>query len=132
MIKKKGNLFVIAVATLGMATNPVLLAISPNLYVVTALNLLIGFFTAGTMTVLLNYLLEVTPEDNRVIYIGIYNTLTNISLTISPIVAHIVLKSSNIYIALIIDGALRFIGSIIFFAQIWYHRQRSRDAGVQA
>ena len=115
LIKRKGNGYVIWAATLGMALNPLIMAFSPNLYFITFLNLLIGFFTAGTTTVLLNYLLEVTPDENRVIYVGVYNTLINISLAISPFAAHAVLKFSNINLALIIVAFLRLLGSLLFY-----------------
>jgi len=115
MIRRKGNAIVASITTLGMAFNPILLAISPNLYWAAALGFISGFFTAGNVTVLLNALLESTPQENRVIYVGTYNTLINISLMISPIVAHSVLKLTGIFWALIIVGAVRFLGSIMFY-----------------
>lgn len=115
LIKEKGNHFVIWVSTMGMAVNPIIMAFSPNLYAATILNLFIGFFIAGTATVLLNYLLEVTPVENRVVYIGVYNTLVNVSLAISPFAAHFVLINSNIYLALIVVGLARFLSSLILF-----------------
>lgn len=115
MIYKRGNHFVICVATLGMAVNPLIMAVSPNLYFYTLLNLPIGFFTAGTVTVLLSYLLEVTPEENRVIYIGTYNTLVNVSLAISPFVSHFVLKRSDIFISLVVVAIARFLASAYLF-----------------
>ncbi len=115
MIQKHGNALVASITTLGMASNPILLAISPDLYWASALNFIIGFVTAGNVTVLLNALLESTPHENRVVYVGTYNTLINISLMISPIVAHGVLKMTGIFWALMIVGAIRSAGSIVFY-----------------
>lgn len=115
MIQKKGNSIVASITTLGMALNPFLLAISPDLYWASALNFISGFFTAGNVTVLLNALLESTPQENRVVYIGTYNTLINISLMISPIVAHRFLKLTGIFWALIIVSFVRLAGSIVFY-----------------
>ena len=42
MIQKKGNAIVASITTLGMAFNPILLALSPNLYWASALNLISG------------------------------------------------------------------------------------------
>lgn len=114
-IRKRGNAIVASITTMGMATNPILLAISPNLYWAAALNFTIGFFTAGNVTVLLNGLLEATPDENRVLYVGAYNTLINISLTLSPLVAHSVLRLTGIFWALIIVGLVRISGSIVFY-----------------
>ena len=74
-----------------------------------------GFFTAGTLTVFLNYLLEVTPEENRVMYVGTYNTFINLSLTVSPFVAHVVFKGANIRIALLAAAVIRLVGGIAFY-----------------
>ena len=115
MIKRKGNSFVASVTTMGMAINPVVMAISPNLYWASLVSFIIGFFVAGNVTVLLNALLESTPSENRVIYIGTYNTLINISLMISPIVAHSVLKLTGIFWALIVVAIIRTMGSIVFY-----------------
>jgi MFS family permease len=115
MIQKRGNAIVASITTLGMAFNPVLIAICPNLYWVSAINLLTGFFTSGNVTVLLNALLEATPQENRVIYVGTYNTLINLSLMISPIAAHGVLQLVGIFWAFIIVALIRFAGSVVFY-----------------
>lgn len=115
MIQKRGNAIVASITTLGMAFNPVLLAISPNLYWASALNFISGFFTAGNVTVLLNALLESTPQENRVIYVGTYNTLINISLMISPLVAHSVMRLTGIVWALMIVALIRMAGSVVFY-----------------
>ncbi len=128
MIRRKGNRFVMWATTLGMALNPLIMLLSNKLYVFTALNLILGFFTAGTVTVLLSYLLEVTPDENRVVYIGVYNTLVNISLAVSPFAAHLVLRQSNIYIAIIIVAALRFTSSMIFF----FSNRKAGTVGIKA
>ncbi|EYE88523.1 hypothetical protein Q428_07545 [Fervidicella metallireducens AeB] len=114
LIYKKGNSFVTAFATFGMALTPIIFALSPNLYTITVAGLITGFFTSGTVTVLLNLLLEVSPEKNRVVYIAIHVTLTNITLCISPLVGDQILKFSNIYIALYVTALFRFIGSMSF------------------
>lgn len=115
MIKKRGNAIVASITTLGMATNPVLVVLWPNLYWVTLVNFIMGFITAGNVTVLLNALLESSPQENRVVYVGTYNTLINISLFISPMVAHSVLRLTGIFWAMVIVGCIRLLGSIVFY-----------------
>ena len=113
-IEKKGNNYAAAYATLGMAATPVLYVLSNNLIVLTLAGLIMGFFTAGTTTVLLNFLLEVSPEKNRIMYVAVHATLTNVTLFIGPLIGNVVLKSSNIYIALLVTALMRFIGSVTF------------------
>jgi len=115
LIHKKGNSFVMSTATLGMAATPILFALSPNLYIITITGLITGFFTAGTITGLLTSLLEVTPEKNRILYIGVHVTLTNITLFLAPTLGDFILSHTNIYFALCASGFFRLIGSISFF-----------------
>jgi MFS family permease len=114
IIERKGNNYAAAFATMGMAATPVLYVLSRNLWVLTGSGLIMGFFTAGTTTVLLSYLLEVSPEKNRIMYVAVHATLTNVTLFIAPLIGDIVLKASNIYIALLITALMRFIGSMTF------------------
>jgi MFS family permease len=115
LIHKKGNSFVISTATLGMAATPLLFAISPNLYIITITGLITGFFTSGTITGLLTSLLEVTPDKNRILYIGVHVTLTNITLFLAPTLGNFILTHTNIYLALCASAFFRLIGSIFFF-----------------
>lgn len=115
LIHRRGNSFVMSTATLGMAATPILFALSPNLYIITITGLITGFFTAGTITGLLTSLLEVTPENNRILYIGVHVTLTNITLFLAPTLGDFILSHNNIYLALCASAFFRLIGSISFF-----------------
>jgi len=117
LIHKKGNSFVMSTATLGMAATPILFALSPNLYIITITGLITGFFTAGTITALLTSLLEVTPMKNRILYIGVHVTLTNITLFLAPTLGDFILNHTNIYLALCASSFFRFIGSMSFFVR---------------
>ncbi len=115
LIHKKGNSFVMSLATLGMAATPILFALSPNLYIITITGLITGFFTAGTITALLTLLLEVTPDKNRILYIGVHVTLTSITLFLAPTLGDFILSHTSIYLALCASAFFRLIGSISFF-----------------
>ncbi len=127
-ILRWGNGRTAVFATLGMALNPVLMVVFPNLYWVTATNLLAGFVTAGTSTVLLNALLEVSPRQNRVVYVGAYNTLVNLSLCVSPFAAYFVLQWTGIIPALIVVSGFRLIGSMAF----WLYTRRNNRQSANA
>jgi MFS family permease len=115
MIKAKGNSLVITVATLGMAATPLLYVLSPNLYILVFSGLIMGFFTSGTTTVILSSLLEVIPENERMIYVGVHATLTSATLAVAPLVGNLVLSFYSIQIALVVTSIFRFIGSFAFF-----------------
>lgn len=114
LIIDKGNSFTIAFATTGMAITPILFAASPNLYVLTAAGLITGFFTAGTITVIVSSLIEVASEKNRDMYFAIHATLTSVTLFISPFLGGFILDHTSIYIALIATAIFRFAGSFAF------------------
>ncbi|MCK8061237.1 MULTISPECIES: MFS transporter [unclassified Fusibacter] len=120
MIDTYGNEKIATICTLGMALTPILYALSPNLLVLTVVSTVTGFFTAGTITVLFSDMLEVTPTENRIVYVGYYNTATNITLAISPFVGLFFLNRFGIVGALFITAGFRFIGGLAF-----YLRERS-------
>jgi hypothetical protein len=115
LIINKGNSHAITLATTGMAVSPILFALSPNLYILTLMGIATGFFTSGTITVIVSSLLEVAPEKNRDIYFAVHATLTNVTLGVSPFFSGFILKHSNIYIALIVTMFFRFAGSLAFY-----------------
>lgn len=121
-IQKRGNAFVAGISTLGLSASPIFMAISKNMLSITILNFIIGVFVAGTITVLLNYLLEVAPKENRIVYVGLFNALTNLSLAISPIIGHMVYEKVGILNALYIVAIVRLSGAAIFFLS---HKRKS-------
>lgn len=123
LINKKGNCYAIALATTGMAATPIMFAWSPNLYVLTMAGIIMGFFTSGTTTTILSSLLEAAPEKNRLMYVAVHATMTNVTLSVAPLFGDFMLKHSNIYIALYIVALARFIGSSAFFLRERYNKR---------
>lgn len=115
VITHRGNAYVLAVNTLGMAVTPLLYIVSKNLYVLTFMSFASGIFIAGTVTVLFSGLLEVTPEADRVTYLAVYSTLTNLSLAIAPLVGLFFLNVKGIVFALVMTAIIRTLGSCAFF-----------------
>jgi len=124
-INKFGNHIITAVCTMGMALTPVFYILSPNLSVLLVSASVSGFFTAGTISVLQTDLLEVIPQEKRVLYIGLYTVFTNISLAISPLVGSFIKETYGIHIALGTAAFFRMVGSLSFF-------KRSRHEKVEA
>jgi len=116
-IAKRGNHTITAVCTLGMALTPIMYILSPNLYILLITGTISGFFVAGTISVLLSDLLEVIPQNKRVLYIGFYSVFTNISLAVSPLVGSFIKENFSITIALGATAVFRLIGSASFFSR---------------
>lgn len=116
-IAKRGNHIITAICTLGMAMTPIFYIVSPNLFILFITSTISGFFTAGTISVLLSDLLEVIPPNKRVLYIGLYSVFTNISLAVSPLVGSFIKETYSIHIALGATAVFRLIGSLSFFSR---------------
>lgn len=114
LIDRFGNPTIIAVCTVGMSITPLLYIASGDLYALTVMAAFTGIFTSGTITVLLSSALEVIPLENRMIYMGVYTTFTNITLAIAPIIGHYFLSSRSIQMALLMTTLFRLIGGIAF------------------
>ncbi len=114
LIEKYGNEKIAYICTFGMAITPLLYVLSKSLLVLVIFSSLSGIFTSGTITVLFSDMLEVVPEKNRVIYVGYYNILTNITLAISPLIGHYFYDKKGIIYALIITCIFRLFGGIAF------------------
>lgn len=114
---RKGNSFTLAIATMGMALTPLFYAISSSLFVLVFFVISVGIFVAGTVLTLFNLLLEVTPSENRTVYIAIYNILINVSATVAPLLGVWIKDKTSIYFALVVVAAMRMIGSVAFFVR---------------
>ncbi len=112
---KNGNNVTLAIAIIGMGVTPLLYAVSNQIWLLVLFNVLIGVSVAGTVLLLFNILLEIIPNENRTIYIAIYNTLIAIISGISPILGVKVMDMTNIYIALIAVAVIRLASSIFFY-----------------
>lgn len=112
---KKGNHLVLSVAIIGMGITPLLYALSSQLWLLVLFNILIGVSVAGTVLLLFNILLEIIPNENRTIYIAIYNTLIAIISGISPILGVKLMDMTNITIALVGVAIIRLTSSIFFY-----------------
>lgn len=61
-----------------------------------------------------NDMLECLPEENRTVSIGIYNTVTQITMFIAPILGVAMYRKFGIENAMYIGTAFRTAGSVLF------------------
>ncbi len=122
---KKGNTAALAIAAAGMAMTPIMVAISPQPWVVAMFNVSMGIFTSGTTLLMLNTLLEVSPDEGRTDFIAYHNAAVNFTSFIGPLIGRALVDSINIRWALAIAAALRAAGSLSFAA---LSRRTDRDA----
>ncbi len=129
IISKKGNHYAIWLAMVTLAVNLFFYPLIPNVYVMTLGSMLGGFCVAGINMSLLNGLLFASPDDNRLVYISVYNTFSNVSLFLSPLAAYFLLRLLGINLTLFIASGLRFLCSMIFYVQ-YKAKIKDREASV--
>ena len=112
---KKGNNFTLTVAAFMVAFNAIVIAIAPNNFFMIFTFVIGGAAGIGATMSILNGLLELTPNDGRIFYFGIFNTLVNISLAASPFIAHYLITLTNARTAFMFVGVGRFITAGVMF-----------------
>lgn len=67
---------------------------------------------------------DIIPDAERTVYIAYYNIIMNASATIAPMVAMWMLGHTTIYLALVISGTIRLLGSLAFYLQYRWEKRR--------
>ncbi|WP_421382753.1 MFS transporter [Bacillus salacetis] len=111
---KYGNTMMLFVAAAGMATAPALMIVSTNLYYITAINLWIGVFVAGTNLLLFNQLLNSSPQKQLTTYIANYNFLLAIIGFLAPQFGVLLLNQFGMGSAMILTASVRMMGALAF------------------
>ncbi|RSK27385.1 MFS transporter [Bacillus sp. HMF5848] len=111
---KRGNSVMLFVAAFGLALAPTLTVISTNLIYLTLINLVIGAFVAGTVMLLFNQLLHVSPKEHRTSFLANYNLLIAGVGFIAPQVGIFLLETFNIQVAMHVSSIIRILGAVSF------------------
>ncbi len=112
---EKGNRTVIVMTTFLMALTPAVFALTKSLPMMALLQIIPGTATSGTILVLFNSLLEVTPTKNRMIYLAFFTTAVNISASIAPVFSVWIKSQTAIVPALLITGVVRMAGCVALY-----------------
>lgn len=118
----KTNTLMLVWAALGMALVPFLTVLSTNLFYLTCVQALSGFFISGVVLLLFNLLLEQSPEETRTYCITTYNVLLSFVAFIAPQIGILLLEGLGIQTAMELNSIMR-IGSAFVFL-LMYSRTR--------
>jgi MFS family permease len=122
---KWGNSVMLFIAGIGMATAPILTIMSTNLIYLTLVNLYSGIFVAGTVMLLFNQLLHVSPEKERTSFLATYNIILGAVGFIAPQIGVLLLELYNINLAMTISSGFRLLGGIAFLLVVVYIEKKS-------
>jgi len=110
-IAKKGNQKTMVLAALAAALNIIIVGSAPNLFLMLPATCFGGFAGIGLNITLLNGLLRHTPDENRMVYIGIYNTMVNLSLGLSPLLALLLMGGIGLVPTMFVIGCSRAVSA---------------------
>jgi MFS family permease len=113
--EQKSNTLMLVWVAAGMATAPFLTVLSTNLYYLTLVSMISGFFVSGTTLLLFNLLLEQSPTEKRTYCITTYNVLLSFVAFIAPQIGIWLLEVTGIQKSMDIISILRFISAIVFY-----------------
>jgi MFS family permease len=118
----KSNTLMLVWAALGMALVPFLTVMSTNLFYLTCVQALSGFFISGVVFLLFNLLLEQSPEETKTYCITTYNVLLSFVAFIAPQIGIMLLEGLGIQKSMELNSFMR-IGSAFVFL-LMYSRTR--------
>ncbi|WP_419887940.1 MFS transporter [Neobacillus niacini] len=123
----KSNTLMLVWAALGMALVPFLTVLSTNLFYLTCVQALSGFFISGVVLLLFNLLLEQSPAETRTYCITTYNVLLSFVAFIAPQLGILLLEGLGIQTAMELNSILR-IGSAFVFLLMYSRTRRFTKA----
>ncbi len=114
-IIKKGNQNTIILAMSAMALNMMMFPITLNVYMMAIVSIYSGFAMVGINSCILNGVLEATPQENKLVYLGVYNTISNISLFIASMASMLLSSFLHIRVALTVVCLMRFGATLLAY-----------------
>ncbi|WP_090759614.1 MFS transporter [Bacillus sp. OK048] len=123
--EQKSNTLMLVWAALGMALVPFLTVLSTNLYYLTIINGLSGFFVSGVVLLLFNLLLEQSPTETRTYCITTYNVLLSFVAFIAPQIGILMLEGLGIQNSMELNSLMR-IGSAFIFLLMYFKTKQNR------
>ncbi|EPD51019.1 hypothetical protein HMPREF1210_02210 [Paenisporosarcina sp. HGH0030] len=114
--ERKSNVRVFVWAAIGMASTPFLTVLSTNLYYLTLVQTMSGFFLSGVVLLLFNLLLEQSPEESRTYCITTYNVLLAFAAFLAPQIGIWMLNSWGVETAMYLNSGLRLLSAALFYA----------------
>lgn len=122
--ERKGNLLMLGYAALNLMTAPVMTALIANIKLQVALNLWTGIGVAGVNLLVLNSLLEVSPQEGRPVYVAVHTALVSVSASIAPMVGAFLMDAMPTRWALSICSIPRLLTALSWFVLVYFQNRR--------
>jgi MFS family permease len=123
-----GHKNVMSFSGIGAAAIPLLWWIAPTLWFPIVVNFVNGLAWGGYNLAAFNLLLEITPDENRSLYVGVYNTLMGFATAAGPLVGGFAAEIFGLKPIFLASAALRALGLYVFYRTV--SNTSGREMGV--
>lgn len=113
-----GQKNVMTFSGIGAVTIPLLWWITPNLWFPVITHAVNGLAWGGYNLAAFNLLLEITPDDNRTVYVGVYHTLMGVATALGPLAGGFAAEFFGLRPVFVVSSLIRGIGLYIFYRQV--------------
>lgn len=113
-----GQKNVMSFSGIGAVAVPLLWWVAPTLWFPIVINIVNGIGWGGYNLAAFNLLLEITPDDNRSLYVGVYNTLMGFATAAGPLVGGFAAEIFGLKPIFLASGALRALGLYVFWRTV--------------
>lgn len=114
-ISIKGFSFTMILSSFILAISPLYFIISKTSFMLSIFSIPMGISTAGVTIAIFMGLLNNSPEDKRIAYVGIHSVFIGAMLFIAPLISERVLNHFGMDITLLINSTLRFVACLFFY-----------------
>lgn len=121
LIDRFGQKPVMLISGVGAVCIPLFWFVIPYAWLAIPLNFWAGFMWGGYNLAAFNLLLDITPEDSRATFIGIFNTLLGVASAIGPLTAGFLAELIGFRPIFILAALLRLAGLL------WFRRHVDTD-----
>jgi len=93
---------------------PILWFLAPTSGAAIVVNFISGFLWGGYNLAAFNLLLEITPEDNRSMYIGAYNTFMGLATAVGPVLGGFTAELFGLRSIFLVSFVVQVVGLLMF------------------
>jgi MFS family permease len=125
-----GQKSVMMVSGLGIITLPLWWVFSPNTWFPFIIHIVNGVFWGGYNLAAFNLLLEVTPDQDRSVYVGVYNTMMGVATAVGPLVGGFAAEVVGLRPIFVASAVVRALALYLFYRNVTDtsgRRMRARD-----
>lgn len=113
-----GQKNVMLVSGIGCALLPFMWWSASHLWFPALIYVVNGIAWGGYNLGAFNLLLEITPDYNRTVYVGVYNTLMGVAMAVGPLLGGFAAEVVGLRPVFLASGMLRALGLLVFFKTV--------------